>query len=137
MSKKTSLHITFLIISVLFIVLKYAGNLAVALLLLVLTVGVTDRAAARLSRHTGLPKRLWAWVVIVGSLLFFGTVGALILWIFLSECRSLLLSVSDGRSIILILIDKIIFSISFKICSEYFFKHCRRNVHRDNQIRLQ
>ena len=93
------------------LILKYAGWLLLALLLLLLTVSAADSAAAKLSRLTGLSKKLWAWVVVVVSLLILCTAGALLLWVFLSECRSLLLSATEGRGVFLILINKLIYYI--------------------------
>lgn len=103
---KTSALILF--IMVIFLILKYEGWVLVSLLLLLVTVTAVDGAAGKISALTHLPKKLCASGILLLAFLFLSSIGVLTISVFISECRSLLLSLSEGRGSVLILIDSLL-----------------------------
>jgi predicted PurR-regulated permease PerM len=100
-----------LVLTVIFLILKYAGWLAILILLLSLTVNAVDCIAKRLSSLTHLSKRLCAASVLLISLALLCSAGALAVTSLISECRELLLSLSEGRGQLIIFIDSLLLRV--------------------------
>ena len=101
----------FLSVAALFLLLKYAGALALSLLLMLLTVSAINSGADRLSLRTGLPKKLSAALLIIILLVAVGLPIVLLVLALARECMELLSSLSENRAELLLLADSLLYDL--------------------------
>ena len=101
----------FLSVAVLILLLKYAGWLALSLLLMLLTVSAINSGADWLSNRTGLPKRLCAVLLVTTLLVAVGLPTVLIFLSLVKECKELLSSLSENRAELLLLADTLLYDL--------------------------